>query len=464
MSNLSGPAAGITMTNPLDEYFRCASVPIRFGLTNELSRDAGYFQFGPGTICFGRSSAGFRSKRPDEKLYDVGNDVVRRDEMVLLPFDPCDVANGLRGERYVISKGSGQKQAAQKMMRDAYYSLRPFMPLGFRKHLQRLHLNGWEKIPFPTWPVDRTTDSIFEKLLVLALKSEGLKEIPFIWFWPDGAQGAAVMTHDVETELGRVFCSELMDINDQFQVPASFQVVPEKRYPVPQEYLREIEERGYEVNVQDLNHDGRLFDDYQEFTRRAAKINEYGKQYRAAGFRSAILYRKQEWYGHLDFEYDMSVPNVAHLDPQRGGCCTVMPYFVGNMVELPVTLTQDHTLFNILKDYSLDLWKRQTELILRQHGLLNFIVHPDYIIAKRPQDTYKSLLGYLSELRAERGLWIAHPREVSRWWKQRKEMKLERQNGGWAVEGAGKERARIAFARLDGGELVYTLEDKMPKQ
>jgi hypothetical protein len=43
-------------------------------------------------------------------------------------------------------------------------------------------------------------------------------------------------------------------------------------------------------------------------------------------------------------------------------------------------------------------------------------------------------------------------------------MKLERRNGGWAVEGAGKERARIAFARLDGEELVYTLEDKMPKQ
>src|SRR6185437_8114699 len=165
-------------------------------------------------------------------------------------------------------------------------------------------------------------DSIFEKLLVLALKSEGLTEIPFIWFWPDSAQGAAVMTHDVETETGRVFCSELMDINDGFQIPASFQVVPEKRYPVPEEYLREIEDRGYEVNVQDLNHDGRLFDDYEEFTRRAAKINQYAKQYRAVGFRSAILYRKQEWYRHLDFEYDMSVPNVAHLDPQRGGCCS----------------------------------------------------------------------------------------------------------------------------------------------
>ena len=32
----------------------------------------------------------------------------------------------------------------------------------------------------------------------------------------------------------------------------------------------------------------------------------------------------------LDFSFDMSIPNVAHLDPQRGGCCTIMPYFIGN--------------------------------------------------------------------------------------------------------------------------------------
>ena len=82
---------------------------------------------------------------------------------------------------------------------------------------------------------------------------------------------------------------------------------------------------------------------------------------RAKGFRAGVLYRKQLWYDALDFEYDMSVPNVAHLDPQRGGCCTVMPYFLGNLLELPVTTTQDYCLFNILNDYSINLWERQIE-------------------------------------------------------------------------------------------------------
>ena len=110
---------------------------------------------------------------------------------------------------------------------------------------------------------------------------------------------------------------------------------------------------------------------------------------RAKGFRAGVLYRKQLWYDALDFEYDMSVPNVAHLDPQRGGCCTVMPYFLGNLLELPVTTTQDYTLFNILNDYSTNLWERQIELIMEKHGLMSFVVHPDYIMGSRECRTYQ---------------------------------------------------------------------------
>ena len=66
------------------------------------------------------------------------------------------------------------------------------------------------------------------------------------------------------------------------------------------------------------------------------------------------------------FAFDMSVPNVATYDPQPGGCCTVMPYFLGEILELPVTMSQDYTLFNILDDYSIGVWKQQLEMLLRQ--------------------------------------------------------------------------------------------------
>ena len=109
----------------------------------------------------------------------------------------------------------------------------------------------------------------------------------------------------------------------------------------------------------------------------------------------------------------MSVPSVGNLEAQQGGCCSVMPFFVGKVLELPVTTVQDYSLFHILNQYSIDLWVRQIALLSKQHGLLSFIVHPDYISEPRAQDTYKSLLAYLADLRSEGKIWIALPREVN---------------------------------------------------
>jgi hypothetical protein len=339
-----------------------------------------------------------------------------------------------------------------------YYAVRPILPVAVRRHLQRAYLSDWSKIVFPHWPVDHTVDSIVRGSMQLLLRSQKLKSIPFIWFWPDGASGAACMTHDVETAEGRDFCGSLMSMNERFGIPASFQVVPEERYEVSEEFLDSIRNRGFEVNVQDLNHDGRLYNDRKEFARRAAKINEYGRLYRASGFRSAILYRRQEWYSELDFSYDMSVPNSAHLEPQRGGCCTVMPYFIGKMLELPVTTTQDYSLFNYLRKFSIDLWKTEIDLILEQNGLMSFIVHPDYITEDRERDLYQQLLVHLAEVRERRNVWIAAPHEIDRWWRQRSKMTLVSDSDGWRIEGEGSEHARIAYAREKDGNLAFTTE------
>ena len=251
---------------------------------------------------------------------------------------------------------------------------------------------NWDRLPFPRWPVDRTVDQLFEQTMLLSLQAQSIDQIPFIWFWPEGATSCAIMTHDVETASGVRSCSYLMDMEDAFGIKGSFQIIPEQRYEVTDDFLNSIRQRGFEVVVHDLNHDGQLFRDKDQFLQRAAKINSYKERFGASGFRAAVLYRRQLWFDALDFSYDMSVPNVAHLDPQRGGCCTVMPYFVGKILELPVTTTQDYTLFNILNDYSIDLWKKQIDLIMEKHGLISFIVHPDYVNGPRERAVYETLL------------------------------------------------------------------------
>jgi len=441
------------VNDALLEHYRCPEIYVDFTLSGELSDDSGYFRFGQDAICYGQSCSGSRAKLLTSELYDALADVTVNGSAAL-PFDPTQVVENLRLERYVRDS----RGASKAILQNAYYLVRSMMSPALRKRVQRTYFKGWEKQRFPNWPVDWTVESILETLLVLSLKARSLDRIPFIWFWPDGAPSCAVVTHDIETLAGRDFCSTLMDIDDSFAIKSAFQIIPEERYPVLGSFLDEMRGRGFEINVHDSNHDGYLFKNREEFLRRAQRINQYGRDFGALGFRSGILYRNEEWYEALDFAYDMSIPNVAHLDPQRGGCCTVMPFFIDKLLELPTTATQDYTLFNILNDYSIDLWKRQVAFITEKHGLANFIVHPDYVVEKRAQRTYKELLEYLVLLRSDGKIWVALPREVDHWWRQRRQMRLVRSGDKWRVEGPGQDKALIAYASLANDRLVYTLE------
>jgi peptidoglycan/xylan/chitin deacetylase (PgdA/CDA1 family) len=447
------------LNRALLERYRCPEMLADFEINGQLSPDAGFFRFGDDAICYGRSSSGSRAADLAEGLYDTAGDALATPNHVKLPFDPGQVVDNLRMERYAVDHNlNGTQPLSRKVLHFAYYSLRPLFPVPVRRHIQKAYLRGWDSRRFPHWPVDSTVENILEHCLALGMKAQGLTEIPFIWFWPNGAVGCALMTHDVETTLGRDFCSKLMDINDEYGIKASFQVVPEKRYTVPESYLSSLRDRGFEIAVQDLNHDGHLYSTREEFIRRAELINKYRQQFGSTGFRAAILYRNLDWLPELNFSYDMSVPNVAHLDPQSGGCCTLFPYYIGKTLEIPVTTTQDYSLFHIIGQYNLDLWKTQSNLILQKNGLMNFIIHPDYIVNARPQRTYRDLLAYLAQLRDERNVWIPLPHEVDEWWRARGQMQLVNEGGTWRVTGQDSDRARVAYARLQDGSVTYSFD------
>lgn len=447
----------------LTERFRCPEDVADFTVTSPLSSDSVYFQLGSDVVRYGECSSGFPATLEAHTLPVASLAARTNGTTGQRPIGPMQAVDNLRFERYAASSTLGnEKLAKNNLVRNIYYSVRPVLPVAVRKHLQQIHLRGWDKVPFPTWPVDRTVEKIFEQLFVSAMKSRNVSRVPFIWFWPDGAPSCTIMTHDVETSSGAKFCPDLMDLNDAFGIKSSFQIVPEERYRVLPVMLDNIRNRGFEVNVHDLNHDGRLFSERAEFLRRAGRINRYAQQFDALGFRSAVLYRNVDWYDSLNFSYDMSIPNVAHLDPQRGGCCTVLPFFIGRMLEIPVTTTQDYSLFHILNDYSIRLWKQQISLIRENHGLISFIIHPDYIIAKAARNVYAELLQYLSELRSNGETWIALPRDVNAWWRLRNELTLVKEGGSWHIKGQGSERARVAYAVLAGDTLTYELAESPP--
>ena len=442
----------------LIDYFRCPEVFADFALRGDLCPDEGYFRFGQDVICYGQSSLGYYAETPAKATCDLAYHTRTEGTTCYIPFDPSAVVNNLRCECYLRSLKKGWEKEQKSLVRKVYYRLRPYLGVPIRKRLQRLWLRGWEKNRFPSWPVDRTVDVLLEELLALSMMAHRVERIPFIWFWPNGQKCCVILTHDVEESSGVDFCPSLMDIDDSFKIKSSFQFIPEDRYAVSPDLLERTRERGFEVNIHDLNHDGHLYDIREEFLRRALKINKYAKEYGALGFRAAVLYRRLDWYDAFDFSYDMSVPNVGHLDPQSGGCCTVMPYFIGNVLELPLTTMQDYTLFNIYSQYSLDLWQRQIKLITESHGLLSFDVHPDYLIERRARNTYAGLLAHLSQLRDQGDVWMALPKEVDRWWRERARMTIVGEAGRWRIEGHGQERAKLAYACLAGDRIAYTFD------
>ncbi len=442
------------MTDPaarvLEEHFRLAEPATSLTAATDLSGRRGFFRCGSMTL-FGRNSRNRTCAAAADELCDLP---LTGDE---LPFDPEEVITNLRLENYLPRLGRDPRSGLRALVRKGYYLLRPLFPVAVRKHMQRRYLAGRLDLPFPSWPVDTTVEALQEELLAAHMTRSGLDAIPFIWFWPEGRRGCVSMTHDVETAAGRDFIPELTALDLRFGFRPAFQFIPEHRYDLPESLRRALIQQGAEINLHGLNHDGRLFDSEPLFRRRAAEINAHGRRLEARGFRSPVLYRNPDWFDRLDFDYEMSMPNVGHLDPQPGGCCTVFPYFIGDMVEIPLTTIQDYSLFHILGDYSLDLWSRQLDIILGRHGLACFNIHPDYVRQPRANAVFRSLLAHLQDRVAADELWAATPGEISTWWRQRAALELRRVDGRWTIRGEGSERARVAQARLTSDGLVLEL-------
>lgn len=440
-------------TNPAQaflDYFRCPRELVRFRVAPQAALSKGFFRFGS-AVCFGNTAVGSVSNSRNEILFDalLSTRSCSSGE-ISLPFEPNEVVNTLRHERYVARSRGGQ------LLHKYYYLLRPLLPLAIRTRLQRLVFQRRRTSVFPAWPVDCSVEEIFEQLMALTLRASGVREIPFIWFWPEGKHSALMMTHDVEQQKGADHCNYLMDLDDSYHIKSAFQLIPEGAYTGFAEMVSGIRARGFEANIHDLDHDGRLYEEKKLFEQRASKINKFAQHYGMEGFRSGSMHRNQEWFDILDFQYDMSVPTVSHLEPQKGGCCTVTPYFVDDVLELPLTTIQDHGIFYVLLDRSIDLWKQQIAMILAHYGLISFIVHPDYITGVAESEQYRNLLEHLASLREKRSIWVALPGEINRWWRERTQLELVFDDS-WTIKGRGSERARLAFASLANEKVIYRI-------
>jgi peptidoglycan/xylan/chitin deacetylase (PgdA/CDA1 family) len=253
-----------------------------------------------------------------------------------------------------------------------------------------------------------------EQQAVAALVAAGVEKAPFLDFWPRGHAFAFVVTHDVETKEGLDRVLELARVDARHGLVSSFNLIPE-RYRVDPALRLELEGMGCEIGVHGLRHDGLLFSSRRVFEGRAARINAVLRDWGSVGFRAPLTHRQPYWMQTLDVEYDASFFDTDPFEPMPGGTGSIWPYFCGHFVELPYTLPQDSTLYDLLDCSGLDVWIRKLDFIEHHGGMGLINVHPDYVFGRGRMSAYESLLNAARE----RGCWNARPKDVVAWWRRR---------------------------------------------
>jgi len=151
----------------------------------------------------------------------------------------------------------------------------------------------------------------------------------------------------------------------------------------------------------------------------------------------------------LGFDYDSSYSDTDPYEPQPGGCCTYLPFFNRDTVELPITLPQDHTLFTILQHADASLWLRKAEHIRERGGMVLVLTHPDYARDERLAKGYETLLDTFA---GDDTVWHALPKEVATWWRRRAASTIRGQGDGWIIDGPASDDGRVGYA--EGGSVV----------
>lgn len=312
-----------------------------------------------------------------------------------------------------------QKPPSGGFLHSFYYLLKPLLPLPARYALRRLRAS-YKLINCRDWPI-----------------MEAANRPPRDWSgWPEGKQFAVVLTHDVEGPRGVERTPQLMRVESQRGFRSSFNFVPEGDYRVSGSLRQQLARDGFEVGVHDWKHDGTLFRSRQSFSQGAKRINYYLEEWGAAGFRAGFMFHNLDWISELNIQYDASTFDTDPFEPQPDGVNTIFPFWIQprrerpGFVELPYTLPQDSTMFLILREKTIAIWKRKVDWVAAHGGMVLLNLHPDYCltgggstrVSEFAMELYAQLLDYLTE-RYTGAFWHALPREVAAFYRQRRRLR-----------------------------------------
>ena len=263
--------------------------------------------------------------------------------------------------------------------------------------------------------------------------------MPTIAPWPKPWRWCLVLTHDVEAEVGYRNITPITQLEGERGYRSSWNFVP-RRYRVDDAVVDDLVAAGFEVGVHGLYHDGREMESLATWMQRLPAIHDQARAWNAEGYRSPATHRYWDLMALLDFDYDSSYPDTDPYEPMSGGCCSWLPYLNRDLVELPITLPQDFTLFTLLGHPDETLWVDKARYLRGRGGMALLDTHPDYLIEHGPRAAYQRFLDHFCD---DTTAWKALPGDVARWWRRRHASRLVRRPGGWSLVGPAAEQGQV---------------------
>ncbi len=298
-----------------------------------------------------------------------------------------------------------------------YYHIKPAIPRRIQIALRRILVRHQLRRHRDVWPIDQRAGT----------------QPPGWSGWPEGKRFSLILTHDVETARGQKKCRQLAELEMSKGFRSSFNFVAED-YAPDRELHRFLLDNGFEIGLHGLTHSGNFFSPAGRFLKEASRINHYLKEWGAVGFRAPSMNRDFRLLQLLDILYDSSSFDTDPFEPQPEGVRSIFPFVptstnsrnsINSFIELPYTLPQDHTLFVLMRQKDIAIWKEKLAWIVQKGGMALLNAHPDYMDFGGSENsglTYPAGLyeDFLEHVRSkyEGSYWHALPREVATFWKE----------------------------------------------
>jgi peptidoglycan/xylan/chitin deacetylase (PgdA/CDA1 family) len=286
------------------------------------------------------------------------------------------------------------------------------------------------------------------RTLFLASIVEALGPTPRVGFWRRGKRFALAVTHDVESQFGlETGASSLLEVENSLGIRSTWNI-PSDRYNITPQPIQLLLKSG-EIGGHDTRHDGRLIflgrDEKIERLRQCRESLEKLTNGQIRGFRAPLLQHSSdlaEAEVKAGYAYDSSCPSWEILSPTSmgpHGAGTIFPFEISGLLEIPVSLPQDHQLIRVAgqsPSEAVDFLARFARWIKAIGGPCILLVHPDYEFATGNPAEYRRLLEtFTSDPECD----IMTMSELSDWWKLRTQAQWTMTDGKPSLSTVDKE-------------------------